>query len=74
MLSLSSFALVGKSVTTCAQGGPDCKAVRRGVREAVVERRLRKVQTECYRLNRVFYKELEEGACKIVDGNMILLA
>ncbi|KAK0740340.1 hypothetical protein B0T18DRAFT_417741 [Schizothecium vesticola] len=22
----------------------------------------------------VFYKELEEGACKIVDGNMILLA
>ena len=24
--------------------------------------------------NRVFYKELEEGACKIVDVNMILLA
>jgi len=23
---------------------------------------------------RVFYKELEEGACKIVDVNMILLA
>jgi len=22
----------------------------------------------------VFYKELEEGACEIVDGNMILLA
>ena len=25
-------------------------------------------------LNRVFYKELEEGACKIVDVNIILLA
>ena len=25
-------------------------------------------------LNRVFYKELEESACKIVDVNMILLA
>jgi len=24
--------------------------------------------------NRVFYKELEEDACKIVDVNMILLA
>ena len=24
--------------------------------------------------NRVFYKELEEGTCKIVDVNMILLA
>jgi hypothetical protein len=39
-----------------------------------VERRLHKIQTGYYRLNRVFYKELEEGACKIVDGNMILLA
>ena len=25
-------------------------------------------------LNRVFYKELKEGACKIVDVNVILLA
>ena len=36
---------------------------------------MRKVQTvSCTVSNRVFYKELEEGACKIVDGNMILLA
>jgi hypothetical protein len=66
--------VVSLDVTTCTQGGSDCKAVRRGGREAVGERRLRKVQTGCYRLNRVFYKELEEGACKIVDGNIILLA
>jgi len=39
------------------------------------ERRLRKVQTGlCTVSNRVLYKELKEGACKIVDGNMILLA
>jgi hypothetical protein len=36
--------------------------------------RLRKVQTGRSSSNRVFYKELEEGTCKIVDGNMILLA
>jgi hypothetical protein len=60
-------------VTTCALGGSDCKAVRLKVRKAVGERRLRKVQTECYRLNKVFYKELKEGTCKIVDGNIILL-
>jgi hypothetical protein len=60
-------------VTTYAQDGSDYKAVRRRGRKAVVERRLRKVQTGCYRLNRVFYKELEEGTNKIVDGNIILL-
>jgi hypothetical protein len=38
------------------------------------ERRLRKVQTGRYRLDRVFYKELEKGAYKIVDGNMMLPA
>jgi len=27
-----------------------------------------------YCLNRVFNKELEEGACKIIDVNIILLA
>jgi len=63
-----------KSVTTCTQGGSDCKAVRRGVVDSG-EQRLRKVQTESFTVsNRVFYKELEEGACKIVDVNMILLA
>ena len=36
---------------------------------------MRKVQTGSFTVsNRVFYKELEEGACKIVDVNMILLA
>jgi hypothetical protein len=34
---------------------------------------LRKVQIGYYRLNRVFYKELKEGACKIIDWNIILL-
>ena len=41
----------------------------------VRERRLRKVRTVTFTVsNRVFYKELEEGACKIVDVNRILLA
>ena len=41
----------------------------------VRERRLRKVQTVAFTVsNRVLYKELEEGACKIADVNMILLA
>ena len=41
----------------------------------VRERRLRKVQTVAFTVSyRVFYKELEEGARKIVDVNMILFA
>lgn len=36
---------------------------------------MRKVQTGSFTVsNRVLYKELEEGARKIVDVNMILLA
>jgi len=35
---------------------------------------LRKVQAVVFTVsNRVFCKELEEGACKIVDVNMILI-
>ena len=40
----------------------------------VRDQRLRKVQTVMFTVsNKMFYKELEEGACKIVDVNMILL-
>ena len=54
--------------------GSDYKAVRRVVLLDGGERRSRKVQTvPCTVLNRVIYKELEKSACKIVDGNMILL-
>ena len=52
----------------------DYKAVRRGGSLTVGERRLRKAQTEsCTVSNRVFYKELKEGACKIIDKNITLL-
>ncbi|KAK0747007.1 heterokaryon incompatibility protein-domain-containing protein [Schizothecium vesticola] len=65
---------VSRTKGRLSQGGSDCKAVRRGCVDGR-ERRLRKVQTvPCTVCNRVFYKELEEGACKIVDGNMTLLA
>ena len=37
------------------------------------ERRLRKVQTGRYRLNRVFYEELEDGTCNITDVEHVLL-
>jgi len=54
--------------------GSDYKVARRGGSVNGREQRLRKVQTgSCTVLNRVFYKELEEGTCKIVDGNIILL-
>ena len=41
----------------------------------ITEPRLRKVQTASFTIsNKVFYKKLEEGTCKIVDVNIILLA
>jgi hypothetical protein len=62
------------TVTTCTRDRLDCKAVRRGGLLTVGNEgcaRSRRVVTIS---NRVFYKELEEGACKILDWNMILLA
>jgi hypothetical protein len=54
--------------------GLDCKVVRRRGSVNGRERRLRKVQTEsCTVLNRVFYKEIEEGVYNIVNENIILL-
>jgi hypothetical protein len=71
LVRASRYYVVKISVTTCTQGGSDCKAVRRGVREAVGNE-------GCVRSRRgvtvygVFYKELEEGTYKIVNGNIIL--
>jgi len=64
----------GQCVTTCTQGGSDCKAVRRGVVDSEGTKVAQGPDRAFTVSNRVFYKELEEGACKIVDVNMILLA
>jgi hypothetical protein len=65
---------VVRNVTTCALGGSDCKAVRRGGAIDGVGTKVTQGPDGSLPSHRVFYKELEEGACKIVDGNMILLA
>ena len=60
-------------VTTCTLSESDCKAVRREVVDSG-EQRLRKVQSGGFTvINRVFYKELKEGAYKVIDVNIILL-
>ena len=64
---------MGAGVTTCTQGGSDCKAVRRGVVDSEGTKVAQGPDREFTISNRVFYKELEEGTCKIVDVNMTLL-
>ena len=61
-------------VTTCTQGGSNCKAVRCGVVDSEGTKVAQGPDSEVYFLNRAFFKELEEGTFKIVDVNMILLA
>jgi len=52
----------------------DCKAARRKGFVNVGNKGCVRSRLACaVVLNRVFYKELKEGACKIVDENIILL-
>ena len=58
------------TVTTCALEGSDCKAVRRGGAINGGGTKVAQGPDGSLPPYRVFYKELEEGACKIVDGNI----
>jgi hypothetical protein len=60
-------------VTTCALEGLDCKVVRRRGAIDGVGTKVAQGPDGSLPSYRVFYKELKEGACKIVDGNIILL-
>lgn len=53
--------------------GSDCKVVRRGFVDGVGTKDTEDPDGAFTVLNRVFYKELKEGACKIVDENMYCL-
>jgi len=59
----------GSAVTTCALEGTDCKAVRRGLLTVVGTKVAQGSDRVVHCLQR-FYKELQVGACKIVDVNM----